>query len=46
LNYPVSCGGIVVNPGDVIFGDSSGVVVIRKEFAEEISEQIAKHKSL
>lgn len=42
LNYPVSCGGIVVNSGDVIFGDSSGVVVIRKEFAEEILERVTK----
>jgi RraA family protein len=34
INYPVSCGGIVVNPGDIIVGDSTGVVVVRQEFAE------------
>lgn len=33
INYPVSCGGIVVNPGDIIVGDLSGLVVIRQEFA-------------
>lgn len=36
INYPVSCGGIVVNPGDIITGDINGVVVVRQDFAEEI----------
>lgn len=36
INYPVSCGGIVVNPGDIIIGDTNGVVVVRQDFAEEI----------
>ncbi|MDH5649974.1 MAG: RraA family protein [Gammaproteobacteria bacterium] len=36
LNYPISCGGIVVNPGDLVYGDDCGVVVVRQEFAEEI----------
>ncbi len=28
VNEPVSCGGIVVQPGDFVYGDSNGVVVI------------------
>lgn len=36
INYPVSCGGIVVNPGDIICADDNGVVVVRQDFAEEI----------
>jgi len=36
INYPVSCGGIVVNPGDIICGDENGLVVVRKDFAEEV----------
>lgn len=28
LNVPVHCGGIQVNPGDIVFGDCDGVVVI------------------
>ncbi len=31
LNVPVHCGGIQVNPGDIVFGDCDGVVVIPKE---------------
>ena len=36
VNHSISCGGIVVNPGDVILGDTTGVVVIRREFAEDV----------
>ncbi len=36
VNFPVQSGGIVVNPGDLIFGDLCGVVVVRQEIAEEI----------
>ena len=28
INYPIACGGVVVNPGDVIVGDLNGVVVV------------------
>jgi regulator of RNase E activity RraA len=28
INVSVSCGGVVVNPGDIIVGDEDGVVVI------------------
>ena len=28
INVPISCGGIAVNPGDIIFGDSDGIIVI------------------
>jgi RraA family protein len=36
LNYSVSCGGIVVNPGDIITADQSGVVVVRRDAASDI----------
>lgn len=29
MNVPVSCGGVVVSPGDVVFADACGVVALR-----------------
>ncbi|MFK8066704.1 MAG: RraA family protein [Gammaproteobacteria bacterium] len=47
INYPVSCGGIVVNPGDIVMGDKNGVVVVQKEFATDvISRAYAQRDSL
>ena len=43
LNFAVSCGGIVVNPGDIIVADENGVVVVRKEFAHATVEQLESH---
>ena len=28
INVPVCCGGVVVNPGDILIGDADGIVVI------------------
>jgi regulator of RNase E activity RraA len=39
LNQPVSCGGTVVMPGDVILADESGVLVLPPGDAEGIAEQ-------
>ena len=30
-NVPIECGGVMVNPGDIMFGDADGVVVSRKQ---------------
>ena len=32
---PVQCGGAVVNPGDIVFGDADGVIVIPPDRCEE-----------
>lgn len=29
INTPITCGGVVVHPGDIVAGDADGVVVIR-----------------
>jgi len=44
LNYPISCGGLVVNPGDIISADINGIVVIRQEFAEHTVSSLASHR--
>lgn len=36
INRPITCGGVLVNPGDLILGDDDGVVVIPSSRAEEI----------
>lgn len=45
LNFPISCGGIVVNPGDIIVADENGIVVVRKGFAAEILERLKEHEA-
>lgn len=44
INFPVSCGGIVVNPGDIIMGDGCGVIVVRKDFAVDVLERVTKQR--
>lgn len=36
-NVPVSCGGVLVMPGDVLVGDAEGVLVLPAAMAEEIA---------
>src|SRR5437868_8516724 len=45
INYPICCGGIVVNPGDVIVGDGAGIVVIPQEIADDLLIRLRNHKA-
>ncbi|MCY1455408.1 4-hydroxy-4-methyl-2-oxoglutarate aldolase/4-carboxy-4-hydroxy-2-oxoadipate aldolase [compost metagenome] len=39
INVPVSCAGIVVNPGDLIVGDSDGVVCVPQDQLAAVYER-------
>jgi regulator of RNase E activity RraA len=43
-NVPVVCGGVLVNPGDLIFADYDGIVAIPAELVVEVFAQ-AKDKA-
>lgn len=45
INFTVSCGGVVVNPGDIIVGDRAGIVVIRRDFANETLQRLNEQKT-
>ena len=38
INVPVACGGLVVNPGDIVVGDDDGVVVVPRERWQAVVE--------
>jgi len=40
VNYPISAGGIVVQPGDVIVADENGVVVVPRGNSAEIAARL------
>lgn len=46
INVPVSCGGVCVNPGDLIIGDVNGVCVLRPDEAEAVMERAMKKRIL
>lgn len=39
INVPITCGGVVVKPGDIVVGDGDGVIVIDPIDAPEILEK-------
>lgn len=43
INYPIPCGGVVVNPGDVVVADGAGVVVVPSAFAEELLVRLRRY---
>lgn len=37
VNRPIEVGGVLVRPGDVVVGDADGVVVVPREYAEQVA---------
>ena len=42
VNVPVICGGVSVEPGDIIFGDCDGVIVVPQEREDEVFAKALK----
>jgi regulator of RNase E activity RraA len=42
VNYPVSVGGIVVSPGDLIVADLNGVVVVQQDSAADVLRRLVE----
>jgi len=40
INLPISCGGTVVAPGDIVIGDRDGVVVVPRAQAAEVLDLV------
>jgi RraA family protein len=43
INYAICCGGVVVNPGDVVLADAMGVVVVPTGICEELVQRLEEH---
>jgi regulator of RNase E activity RraA len=43
INYAICCGGVVVNPGDIIVADAAGIVVVPQGIAEELVHRLKSH---
>lgn len=44
VNHPVSVGGVLVRPGDVVIGDDDGVVVVPFEEADAVAAACVKRE--
>lgn len=42
INEPIVCGGVSINPGDLIFADDDGVCVVPREKIEEVLVEAEK----
>jgi len=41
INVPVSVGGVVVMPGDIVFGDDDGIAVVPAAQAQEVADRLS-----
>jgi regulator of RNase E activity RraA len=46
VDVPVCCGGVVVEPGDVVIGDAEGVVVVRREWASLVADGVKRSPAM
>jgi len=46
INVPIACGGVVVNPGDIVVADEDGIVVIPPTEAEDVLQRVGELETL
>lgn len=44
INYPIACGGTVINPGDVVVADAAGIVAIPREVVSDLLDRLASRR--
>lgn len=45
-NIMIQCAGVLIVPGDIMFGDDDGVIVIPKEKAEEVANEALEKEQI
>jgi len=45
IGYPICCGGVVVNPGNIVVADAAGVVIIPQDIAHELLHRLNSYKA-
>ena len=46
IDAPIACGGVAVYPGDILVGDSDGVIVLPAAIADEVAKDAAAQEAL
>jgi RraA family protein len=40
INFPISCGGTIINPGDAIVADTAGIVAVPRDVVVEVLRRL------
>ncbi|WP_287589243.1 hypothetical protein [Candidatus Borrarchaeum sp.] len=46
INVPIQCGGVLVNPGDIVVADTDGVVIVPANRAVQVLEKVKKQEEI
>lgn len=46
INVPIQCGGVLVNPGDIVVADPDGVVIVPANRAVQVLEKVKKQEEI
>lgn len=44
INFPICCGGVVTNPGDLIVADTAGIVVVPHNIVSEMLQRLQDYR--